>query len=267
MSQTTTSNPKRVGIAGAMGRMGHVVAGLVEGRSDLTIGAVCDRPGTEGELLNGRHLVTPAAALDMVDVVIDFSTAGAATALAGMAAERGGPALVIGVTGLTHDDEAAVRRAAERVAIVRSRNFSLGVNIMAGIVAETAKRLAAKDWDIEIFEAHHNRKVDAPSGTALMLGEAAARGRGVDLDLVADRVRNGNPGPREEGAIGFSVVRAGGIVGDHSVIFAAEDEIMTFSHSARDRSLFARGVVEAAAWVAGKPPGLYDMQDVLGFKE
>ena len=115
------------------------------------------------------------------------------------------------------------------------------------------------------FEAHHRRKVDAPSGTALMLGQAAAAARGVDLAQVAERARDGLTGPRADGAIGFSVMRAGGIVGEHSVVFAAEDEILTLSHSARDRSLFARGAVEAAAWLDGKPPGLYDMQDVLGF--
>ncbi|MDZ4370038.1 MAG: 4-hydroxy-tetrahydrodipicolinate reductase, partial [Phenylobacterium sp.] len=121
-------------------------------------------------------------------------------------------------------------------------------------------------WDIEIFEAHHRHKVDAPSGTALMLGEAAAEGRGVDLDAVARRARDGITGARPVGEIGFSVLRGGGIVGEHSVTFAGEEEILTLSHSGRDRALFARGAVHAARWVAGKPPGLYDMQDVLGMK-
>ena len=129
---------------------------------------------------------------------------------------------------------------------------------------QAARALPAADYDIEVFEAHHRRKIDAPSGTALMLGQAAAEGRGIDLDGAAERGRDGITGARGQGAIGFSVMRGGGIVGEHSVIFAAEDEIVTLSHSARDRSLFARGALAAAAWVKGRPPGLYDMMDVLG---
>jgi 4-hydroxy-tetrahydrodipicolinate reductase len=136
-----------------------------------------------------------------------------------------------------------------------------------GLVRQAARALPAQTYDIEIAEAHHRRKIDAPSGTALMLGQAAADGRGVTLDREAIRARDGITGPRPLGAIGFSVVRGGGIVGEHSVLFAAEDELLTLSHSARDRGLFARGAVEAALWVATRPPGLYDMQDVLGFAE
>ena len=153
-----------------------------------------------------------------------------------------------------------------RIAIVRSGNYSLGVNILAGLVEQVARRLGPEDWDVEIFEAHHKRKIDAPSGTALMLGEAAARGRQTELAAVQVRARDGITGTRPDGAIGFSVMRGGGIVGEHQVTFAADDEILTLSHSARDRSLFARGAVAAALWVAGKPPGLYDMMDVLGFR-
>ncbi|WP_233243155.1 4-hydroxy-tetrahydrodipicolinate reductase, partial [Caulobacter sp. HMWF025] len=150
---------------------------------------------------------------------------------------------------------------------VRSGNYSLGVNMLLGLVKKAAAVLPAQDWDIEVFEGHHRRKIDAPSGTALMLGEAAAEGRGVVLAEVEDRVRDGVTGPRREGAIGFSVLRGGGIIGEHSVIFAGEEEILTLSHSARDRGLFARGAVAAAIWAVGKPPGLYDMQDVLGFRD
>ena len=132
---------------------------------------------------------------------------------------------------------------------MRSGNFSLGVNMLLGLVAQAARGLGPDDWDIEVFEAHHRRKVDAPSGTALMLGEAAARARGVELAEVAERGRDGLTGPRAKGAIGFSVLRGGGIVGEHSVSFIAEDEILTLSHSARDRSLFARGALAAALWV------------------
>ncbi|MDO9246340.1 MAG: 4-hydroxy-tetrahydrodipicolinate reductase, partial [Phenylobacterium sp.] len=136
-------------------------------------------------------------------------------------------------------------------------------NMLMSLVTQAAKALAASDYDIEVFEAHHRRKVDSPSGTALMLGEAAAEGRGVNLNDVADRGRDGIHGPRKTGDIGFSVLRGGDIIGEHSVIFAAEDEILTLSHSARDRGLFARGAVQAALWVGSQPKGAYNMQDVL----
>jgi 4-hydroxy-tetrahydrodipicolinate reductase len=172
--------------------------------------------------------------------------------------------LVIGSTGFDAAQLAAIAEASKRVAILRAANFSLGVNMLLGLVEQAARALGPEAYDIEIFEAHHRRKVDAPSGTALMLGEAAARGRGVALETVAKRARDGIAGPRDAGEIGFSVLRGGGIVGEHAVSFAAEDEILTLSHSARDRSLFARGALAAARWLAGRPPGEYDMRDVLG---
>ena len=181
-------------------------------------------------------------------------------------AARGGPALVIGSTGFDEAELAAIAAAAKRVAIVRAGNLLAGAQHADWAWSRRRPgRSAADDYDIEVFEAHHRHKVDAPSGTALMLGEAAAEGRGVELAAVARRVRDGITGARPQGEIGFSVLRGGGIVGEHSVIFAAEDEILTLSHSARDRGLFARGAVAAARWVAGRPPGEYDMQDVLGF--
>jgi 4-hydroxy-tetrahydrodipicolinate reductase len=174
--------------------------------------------------------------------------------------------LVIGSTGASPEQIEAIEAASKSLPIVFAGNYSLGVNMLMGLVAQAARALSADSYDIEVTEAHHKRKVDAPSGTALMLGEAAARGRQVVLADVAQRVRDGITGARPAGEIGFSVIRGGGIIGEHSVIFAAEDEILTLSHSARDRGLFARGAVEAARWVAGQPPGLYDMQDVLGLK-
>ncbi len=257
----------RVGVGGALGRMGLALQAVTGGRADLALAALYDRAGTEGARSGDLVLATSQAALAACDVVIDFSTAEAATELAEAAAARGGPALVIGPTGWAPSQEARVAEAARKVAIVKTGNFSLGVNILAGLVEEAARRLPAEDWDIEIVEAHHRRKVDAPSGTALMLGEAAALGRGVDLAASSERGRDGITGARKMGAIGFAVLRGGGIVGEHSVSFAADDEIVTLSHSARDRSLFARGAVAAAAWVAGKPAGLYDMKDVLGFRQ
>jgi len=247
----------RIAIAGALGRMGRAVAAAA---ADGEVVARFDRPGSADDGLVDRR-----TALDLADVVIDFTTAAAAAALARSAAELGRPALVIGATGFDEAEDDAVRAAAERVPIVRSGNFSLGVNILTGLVREAAARLSALDYDIEVFEAHHRRKVDAPSGTALMLGEAAAAGRGVKLSEVRAGRRDGVTGPRAVGEIGFCVLRGGGLVGEHSVIFAAEDEIITLSHSARDRALFARGAVAAARWIVGKPPGLYSMQDVLGF--
>ena len=262
----SASAPRRIGICGAMGRMGAAMARMLEGRDDLRITAVFDRPGTEGQSLDGRTLVTPEAAVGVCDVVVDFTNGEASAALATLAARPGGPALVIGSTGWNEASEAAVRSAGKTIAIVKSGNYSLGLNILAGLVEETARRLGARDWDIEISEAHHRRKVDSPSGTALMLGEAAATGRGVSLDEVAVRTRDGINGARVEGAIGFSVMRGGGIIGEHQAVFAGEEEILTLSHSALDRGLFARGALAAALWIADRPPGLYDMKDVLGFR-
>jgi len=199
-------------------------------------------------------------------VVIDFTTAAASTALAERCAAAGRPGLVIGSTGFDDAQLAAIEAASRAVPIVRAGNFSLGVNMLMGLVEQAARAFDAVTYDFEVFEAHHRRKVDAPSGTALMLGEAAAKGRGVELAAVAQRVRDGITGARPTGEIGFSVMRGGGVVGEHSVVFAADDEILTLSHSARDRGLFARGAVEAARWLSGKSAGQYDMQDVLGFE-
>jgi 4-hydroxy-tetrahydrodipicolinate reductase len=258
--------PLKIGVAGALGHMGRAVIAVVEARPDAGVAAVFDQPGHEGQVVDGHTLGDLDAALAGSNVVIDFTTPRASEILARRAAERGAPALVIGYTGGTAEDDAVIAEAATRVPIVRSRNFSLGVNLLRGLVDQVARRLPADDWDIEVFEAHHRRKVDAPSGTALMLGEAAAHARGSDLKRLAEHGRDTQVGARAAGAIGFSVMRGGGLVGEHSISFIAEDEVITLSHSARDRSLFARGALAAALWVADKPPGLYDMQDVLGFK-
>lgn len=263
----STNKTVKIGVAGARGRMGRAVASAVEGRAGLTVSALFDQPDAEGSVVDGRTLTSRDAVLGVSDVVIDFTIGSASADLARLCATHGGPALVIGSTGFSEPDEAAILLAARRIAIVKSGNFSLGVNVLLGLVTRAARALGPAAYDIEILEAHHRRKVDAPSGTALMLGAAAAAGRKADLKTVEARARDGLTGPRIEGQIGFSVLRGGGIVGEHSVLFAAEDEILTLSHSARDRGLFARGAVEAAAWVAGRRPGLYDMQDVLGLKD
>ena len=262
MSQTRVN----VAVAGALGRMGQAVARALDGQDELVLAARFDRPGATGEGLVARE-----TALAQVDVVIDFTLPEASVelvqaCLARVEAGQTAPALVIGSTGFSPEQLARIDAAADKLAIVRSGNYSLGVNMLLGLVRQAAAALPARDWDIEVFEGHHRRKVDAPSGTALMLGQAAAEGRGVDLAQVEDRVRDGVTGPRREGAIGFSVMRGGGVIGEHSVIFAGEEEILTLSHSARDRGLFARGALAAALWVKARPPGLYDMQQVLGFE-
>ena len=256
------SQPIDIAVAGALGRMGQAVATVVSGRQDVRLAARFDRPGTVED-----GLVEADAALAVAQVVIDFTSPAASVALAQSAAARGGPALVIGSTGLSPEQDAEIEAAAEKIAIVRSGNFSLGLNILIGLVEHAAQRLDGRDWDIEVLETHHRRKVDAPSGTALMLGEAAANGRGRDLEDLKTAPYDGITGPREQGKIGFASLRAGGVIGEHTVLFGSEDELLTLSHSAIDRSLFAKGAVAAAAWVRNRRPGLYDMQDVLGFRQ
>ncbi|MBA1142281.1 4-hydroxy-tetrahydrodipicolinate reductase [Mesorhizobium neociceri] len=252
-------HPVKIAIAGALGRMGRQMALAAEADPRLQLVARFHRPGSAGE-----GLVQRDEALALADVVIDFTTPAASVDLAKACAARGGPALVIGSTGFEPAELAAIATASKSVAIVRSGSYSLGLNMLTGLVEQAARALGP-DADIEILEAHHRSKVDAPSGTALMLGEAAARGRGVILDDVAKRTRDGVTGPRPVGEIGFAVLRGGSIVGEHSVSLLAEGETLTLSHSAGDRSMFARGAIAAALWVARRPPGEYDMRDVLGF--
>lgn len=241
--------------------MGQSVTAAVQADERLALAARFDRPDAMGD-----GLMSQAEAIAAADVVIDFTVPGASAELARACAARGGPALVIGSTGFDAAQLAMIAEASTKVAIVRAGNFSLGVNMLMGLVEQAARALGP-DYDIEIFEAHHRRKVDAPSGTALMLGQAAAEGRGVELEKVAQRGRDGITGARRPGDIGFAVLRGGGVIGEHSVMFAGESETLTLTHSALDRGLFARGAVAAALWVADKGPGLYDMQDVLGQKE
>ncbi len=242
--------------------MGRAVSDAVAADDGLSLVARFDRPD-----LSGEGLVSQEAALAVADIVIDFTTPAASTALALACAARGGPALLMGATGFDEAQLAKIANAASKIAIVRAGNFSLGLNMLMGFVEQAARQLGPDTYDIEIFEAHHRRKVDAPSGAALMLGEAAAKGRGVALKSVAKRGRDGITGARPTGEIGFAVMRGGGIVGEHSVTFAADDEVLTLAHSAHDRGLFARGAIAAARWVAGRGPGEYSMRDVLGFND
>jgi 4-hydroxy-tetrahydrodipicolinate reductase len=193
--------------------------------------------------------------------VLDFTVPGASVVLARRLSDLG-CALVVGTTGFSQEDEAAIASAAERIAIVKSGNMSLGVNLLAALVRRAARALP--DADVEILEMHHRRKVDAPSGTALLLGEAAAEGRDSHLKDHAVFAREGHTGPREAGTIGFATLRGGSVVGEHEVILAMEGERVRLGHVAEDRAIFARGAVAAALWTRGRPPGLYTMADVLG---
>ena len=261
-------------IAGAAGRMGRELVRAIAASDDLALAGGTERAGASelgqdaGAIAGAGNLGAAltsdvAAAAANAQGWIDFTTPSATIASleALPAATR---FAIIGTTGLDDAAEAKIKAASQRIAIVRDRNFSLGVNLIAALVKQAAAKLGP-EWDIEIIEAHHRRKVDAPSGTALMLGEAAADGRGVSLPQMRLAPRDGMPGARPEGGIGFAVVRGGGIVGKHEVQFVAENEIVQISHEAMDRGLFVRGALAAARWAADKPPGFYVMRDVLGF--
>ncbi len=265
-----------IAIAGAAGRMGRALvrAASTSGAFQIVGGTArieAGRLGVDIGVLAGREplgvvtVADPREAARGADVWVDFTTPPATlSALASL----GGTAVraaIIGTTGFTSAQDADLANAATRIAIVRSGNFSLGVHALAGLVRQAAQKLGA-GWDIEIVETHHWRKRDAPSGTALMLGEAAAQGRGGALEQMRLPARDGLGDERPEGGIGFASIRAGGIVGEHNVIFAAEREIVTLSHQALDRAVFADGALAAAAWAGDKPPGLYAMKDVLGFQ-
>jgi 4-hydroxy-tetrahydrodipicolinate reductase len=200
-----------------------------------------------------------------VDAVLDFTVPAATVEFAGLAANAR-IVHVIGTTGMNADNDAAIAAAARHATIIRSGNMSLGVNLLTALTRKVAEALDA-DFDIEVLEMHHRHKIDAPSGTALMLGRAAAEGRGVKLDDVSVRSRDGHTGARKRGDIGFATLRGGSVVGEHSVIFAADGERIELTHLAADRGIFARGAVKAALWGRGKPPGLYSMMDVLGLDQ
>jgi 4-hydroxy-tetrahydrodipicolinate reductase len=262
-----------IGITGCAGRMGRMLIAEVQETAGCRVGGGIEAKGNPavgrdlGELaglgaLGVKAGDDPAALFAAVDVVVDFTASDAAALHAAEAARRGKP-MVIGTTGLDGANEAAVLAAAKSVAIVRSPNMSLGVNLLLGLVREVASRLDDA-YDIEIVEMHHRHKVDAPSGTALALGRAAAQARGIDFAGRSRRVRDGITGERGRGDIGFAALRGGDVVGEHSVIFAAEGERVELTHRAGSRRIFARGAVRAASWVVGKQPGLYGMNDVLG---
>jgi 4-hydroxy-tetrahydrodipicolinate reductase len=266
----------RLVVAGAGGRMGRtLIRTIADAKGASVIGAL-EAPGSAvigrdaGELAGigttGIAVTTDASPLlAAADGVIDFTIPAATVVLAEQAAQRG-LVHVIGTTGLTGVDEDIVLAAAKRARIVKSGNMSLGVNLLAALVKRVASTLD-EDFDIEIIEMHHKGKIDAPSGTALMLGKAAAAGRGIDLAARSARARDGVTGARKMGDIGFASLRGGSVVGDHSVIFAGPHERIELAHKAEDRMIFARGAVRAALWAMGQKPGLYGMADVLGLAD
>lgn len=266
----------RLIVAGAGGRMGRTLIKAVADTAGVTLAGAVDAPGSAvigrdaGELAglgaNGVTIVADAKPLlAQADGLIDF-TIPAATMIYAELAASAGFVHIIGTTGFSAGEEREIATAAQRSIVVKSGNMCLGVNLLAALVKRVAKTLD-EDYDIEILEMHHNKKIDAPSGTALLLGQAAAQGRGIDLGQRSARGRDGHTGARQPGDIGFASLRGGTVVGDHTVVFAGPAERIELVHKAEDRMIFARGALKAALWARGQKPGLYSMMDVLGLTE
>jgi len=239
----------RIGIIGSEGRMGKAIASAIAEAGETHAGGI-DQGGD------------PAALAAECDVLVDFSSPAALEANLDAAIAAGTP-ILIGTTGLEERHHFLCDNAAESIAVLQTGNTSLGVTLLAYLVREAASRLG-EDWDIEIVETHHRMKVDAPSGTALLLGEAAARGRGIELAANSERGRDGITGKRRTGTIGFASLRGGTVAGDHAVHFLSDNERLTLSHLAENRAIFAKGAVRGAQWLIGKPAGRYTMPEVLG---
>jgi 4-hydroxy-tetrahydrodipicolinate reductase len=265
----------KIVVTGAAGRMGRELIRTVHGRDDCVLSGAIEQKGSlalgqDAGLLAGLGklgvVITddPLELFAKSDAVLDFTVPAASVEFAGLAANAR-IVHVLGTTGLKPEHDARIAAAARHATIITAGNMSLGVNLLTALTRKVAAALDA-DFDIEIVEMHHRHKVDAPSGTALMLGKAAAEGRGVDLGKVSARGRDGHTGERRRGDIGFASLRGGSVVGDHSVIFAADGEIIELTHRAGDRGIFARGAVRAALWGRGKGPGLFSMMDVLGIE-
>lgn len=276
MSGTSPNDTSDMGlvVVGAAGRMGQALIRAIHTIPGARVAGAVERSGSAylgkdaGELagigiINVPISDDPLPAFAKADGVLDFTAPAATVEFAGYAAQAR-IVHVIGTTGCSDDDNARIAAAARHATIVKSGNMSLGVNLLAVLVEQAARALDPDDFDIEILEMHHRHKVDAPSGTALLLGEAAAAGRGIQLAGNDVRSRDGHTGVRKTGSIGFAALRGGSVVGDHSVILAGTGERITLAHHAEDRAIFARGAVKAALWARGKKPGLYSMRDVLG---
>jgi 4-hydroxy-tetrahydrodipicolinate reductase len=252
----------KIGIVGCMGRVGTILvnelkSGAWDGLEFIGGTALPEDLGKADFFVTAN----PEELFEKADVVVDFTIPAATRQHMALAAEHK-TALVIGTTGLSAEDEANMANAAQQAPIVYSANYSVGVNVLLALTEQAANRLE-KGWDIEIFEVHHKHKIDAPSGTALAIGKAAAKGRGVNLDDVAEYARHGETGARKDGTIGFSVARGGDIVGEHTAYFYSEGERIELTHVATNRALFARGALRAAQWIGGQKPGIYSMRDVL----
>ena len=264
----------KIGIVGCAGRMGRMLISEVLATDGCEIGGGIDQPGSPdlgrdlGSLV-GRDPIGVAVSESLEnlfavsDVVTDFTIPESVFNMTRLAVAHE-TALVCGTTGLEVRHMDAIRDASSRVPVVQAFNMSIGINLLLGLAKQVAGILGP-DYDIEIVEMHHRHKVDAPSGTALAIGRAAAEGRGVDLDDVSQRVRDGHTGPRRRGDIGFATLRGGDVIGDHSLVFAAEGERIELAHRASSRGIYARGAVRAALWTRDRPAGLYSMRDVLGF--
>lgn len=263
----------RIAVTGVSGRMGQMLVELVTSTDRATLSGATERPDHEwigrdlGECLPGSSAgITvqedPIKAMKNSDAIIDFTTPAASVANAAHAADLG-LVLVIGTTGFTDQDLSEISESARHTTIVRAGNMSMGVNLLVQITKKVAAALD-EDFDVEVVEAHHRYKVDAPSGTALMLGDAAAEGRGTSLANVSDRGRDGQTGPRRRGNIGFSAIRGGNVVGEHDVIFAGNGERVILRHVATDRAIYAQGALKAALWGLRQPNGEFNMVDVLG---
>jgi 4-hydroxy-tetrahydrodipicolinate reductase len=263
----------RIGVVGCAGRMGRMNLATIAADPACEIAGGVDLPDSPevgcdiGELIGAGALglaveSDPAALFAGAEAIIDFTTPAASVRHAALAAAAK-VVYVVGTTGLDGEQQGAIEKAAKHTAVVQAANMSLGVNLLQLLVEQVARALDP-DYDIEVLEMHHHHKVDAPSGTALALGKAAAAGRGVALEAVADKVRDGIIGARRRGDIGFATLRGGDVAGEHSVIFAGEGERIILSHLATTREVFARGALKAALWARGRPPGLYGMRDVLG---
>lgn len=266
----------RLIVAGAGGRMGRTLVKAIAETKGLALAGALEGPGSPllgkdaGELAglgaNDVKITADAAALlDKADGVVDFTVPAATVALAALAA-KAGKVHVIGTTGCSAADDAKIAEAARSAVIVKSGNMSLGVNLLAALTRRVAKTLDAA-FDIEVLEMHHNQKIDAPSGTALLLGQAAAAGRGIDLKTHEVMSRVGRTGARKPSDIGFATLRGGSVVGEHTVMFAGPAERIELKHIASDRMIFARGALHAALWATKQKPGLYSMMDVLGLKD
>jgi 4-hydroxy-tetrahydrodipicolinate reductase len=264
----------KIVVTGAAGRMGRTLVATIAATAGAKVSAALEREGSSfigadsgvlaGLEANGVAITSNAvAAIADADAIVDFTSPDATVAFSVLAAQARA-VHIIGTTGLQSGHIESLKAAARHTVVMQSGNMSLGVNLLSVLVEQAAKTLSASGWDIEIAEMHHKHKVDAPSGTALMLGEAAAKGRGILLADHSVRSRDGHTGARPQGAIGFATLRGGSVVGEHSVLFAGEGETVELAHRAIDRSIFARGAVHAALWGRGKKPGFYSMRDVLG---